>query len=244
MIEKVFGLPAGIDGLRSTGKLTLEDYDDVVIPLITDAVLTDRRLRCLVEIPDFAGITPAAAFEDISLGLQVLRAFDGCAVVTDMEWLADTTRVAAFLMPYPVRVFPAAQRAQAIAWLQGLPETARVTHEMRADGVLVVEATEPLRVQDVEELTTVVDSHLADHPTLRGIVVHAAALPGWENIAALAAHLRFIARHHRRIDRVAIVVDGNLAAIAARLVGLIVHAEIRHFPRNTLDAAVAWVATD
>ena len=244
MIEKVFGLPTGIDGLRSTGKLTLDDYDDVVIPLITGAVLADRRLRCLVEIPDFAGIAPAAAFEDISLGLQVLRAFDGCAVVTDLAWLADTTRVAAFLMPYPVRVFPTAQRAEAIAWLQSLPEVARLKHDMRADGVLVVEAPEPLRVQDIDELTSVVDGRLVDHPTLRGIVLHAAAVPGWENLAALAAHLRFIARHQRRIDRVAIVVGGVLPAIAARLVGLVVHARVRHFRRDALDAAISWAATD
>jgi len=105
VIEKILDLPPGIDGLRSTGKLTLEDYTQVVVPLVAGAVLDDRRLRCLVEIPDFAGISPDAAFEDLSLGVRVLRAFDGCAVVTDLEWLADTTRVAAFLMPYPVRVF-------------------------------------------------------------------------------------------------------------------------------------------
>jgi hypothetical protein len=242
MIETISGLPTGIDGLRSTGKLTLDDYADVVIPLIAGAVLDDRRLRCLVEIPDFAGITPEAAFADISLGLRVLRAFDGCAVLTDLEWLADTTRVAAFLMPYPVQVFPATQRAEAIAWLQSLPEAARLVHEMRADGVLVVEAAEPLRVQDVEELTSVVDSRLADHPALRGVVLHAAALPGWENLAALAAHLRFIARHQRRIDHVAIVVDGALAATAARLLDLIVHAEVRHFRRDALDAAITWAS--
>ena len=105
MIERIHGLPDGIDGVRCEGKLTREDYDAVVVPLLDAVEREHRGLRCLVEIPDFAGISPDAAFEDLSLGVRVLRAFDGCAVVTDLEWLADTTRVAAFLMPYPVRVF-------------------------------------------------------------------------------------------------------------------------------------------
>jgi hypothetical protein len=242
VIEKILDLPPGIDGLRSTGKLTLEDYTQVVVPLVAGAVLDDRRLRCLVEIPDFAGISPDAAFEDLSLGVRVLRAFDGCAVVTDLEWLADTTRVAAFLMPYPVRVFPAARRGEAIQWLQCLPEVARLTHEVRQDGVLVVEAGDPLRVQDIEELTSVVQARLAGHPSLRGMVLHAAALPGWENLAAFTAHLRFIGRHRHRIDRIAIVVDGALAAVAARLLDLVLHAEVQRFGRNDLDAAIAWAS--
>jgi len=99
-----------------------------------------------------------------------------------------------------------------------------------------------LRVQDLDELTSVVDGWLADHPSPRGMVLHAAALPGWENLAALTAHLRFIGRHRRTIDRVAIVVDGTLAAVAARLLDLVVHAEVRHFGRNDLDAAIAWAS--
>ena len=69
MIEKIPDLPAGIDGVRSSGKLTREDYDAVIVPLVDEALRDHRKLRCLVEIPDFAGITPSAAFEDISLGL-------------------------------------------------------------------------------------------------------------------------------------------------------------------------------
>ncbi|MGI5129964.1 STAS/SEC14 domain-containing protein [Pseudonocardia sp. CA-107938] len=242
MIEKILDLPPGIDGLRSSGKLTLDDYDRVVVPLVADALRDGRPLRCLVEIPDFAGITPAAAFEDMSLGLQVVRAFEGCAVVTDLDRLADTTRVAAFLMPYPVRVFPSAQRAEAIAWLQSLPELARLTHRIRPDGVLVVEVAEPLRVQDVDDLARVVDAWLADHPAPHGLVLHAPALPGWENVAALRAHLRFVARHHRTIDRVALVVGGVLPAVAARVAGLILHPQVRRFGRNDLAAATAWAA--
>jgi hypothetical protein len=218
MIEQIADLPAGIDGVRCSGKLTREDYDAVVVPLLDDALRTHRRLRCLVEVDSIEGITPAAAFEDARLGLRALGSFEGCAVVSDTAWIGEITRFAAFLLPYPVRVFSSDQRAQAIAWLAELPGSARITHRVLADaGVVVVEAADPLRVQDVEALAAVVDGWLTDHPSLHGLVLHARAFPGWENIGGLIKHLRFVLDHHRRIDKVALAVDGTLAGAAAAL---------------------------
>lgn len=96
-----------------------------------------------------------------------------------------------------------------IAWLAELAGSARITHRVLADaGVVVVEVADPLRVQDVEALATVVDGWLTDHPSLHGLVLHARAFPGWENIGGLIKHLLVVLDHHRRIDKVALAVDG------------------------------------
>src|ERR1700710_469932 len=100
MIEQIADLPAGIDGVRSSGKLTREDYDAVIVPLLDEALREHRRLRCLVEVDSIEGITPAAAFEDATLGMRALGLFEGCAVVSDLAWVAELTRFAAILMPY------------------------------------------------------------------------------------------------------------------------------------------------
>jgi len=121
MIEKIDGLPAGIDGVRSGGKITRDDYDAVVFPLVEGALRDHRRLRCLVEVPDFEGITPAAAWEDVTLGLRALGSFDGCAVVSDLGWVREVSRLTSFLMPCPARVFAQADRDEAVAWLLTLP---------------------------------------------------------------------------------------------------------------------------
>jgi hypothetical protein len=92
-------------------------YDVVIVPLLDEALRARRRLRCLVEGDSIEGITPAAAFEDATLGMRALGSFEGCAVVTGLPWIGDLTRFAAFLMPYPLRVFSPHQRVQAIAWL-------------------------------------------------------------------------------------------------------------------------------
>jgi stage II sporulation SpoAA-like protein len=244
MIEKIEGLPAGIDGVRCSGKLTRQDYDTVVVPLLADVQREHRRLRCLVEVDGFDGITPQAAFDDLRLGLRALGSFDGCAVVTDLAWVGQVLQLVRFLLPYPVRIFPAERRADAIAWLTGLPATPAITHRVLTEaGVVVVEVAEPLGVADVEALATVVDGWLAEHPTLHGLVLHAHAFPGWENVGGLVRHLRFVIGHHRHVDRVALAVDGALAAVAGTVAELVARPQVRRFTFDELDAAIEWASS-
>lgn len=243
MIERIQGLPTGVDGVRCNGKLTVEDYDAVVVPLLAEVQRQQRRLRCLVEIEGFDGITPSAAFEDVRLGLRALGSFDGCAVVSDLPWVGEVLQVVRFLMPYPVRVFPPDRRDEAIAWLAGLPCRPSITHRVLPEaGVVVVEVTEPLRVQDIDELATLVDGWLAEHPTLHGLVLHARAFPGWENLSGLVRHLRFVVGHHRQVDRLGLAVDGSLAAVAASVAELVAHPQVRRFAFDELPAATAWAS--
>ncbi len=243
-MEKIEGLPAGIDGVRCSGKITRADYDTVVVPLLDEVQREHRRLRCLVEVDGFDGITPEAAFEDVKLGLRALGTFDGCAVVSDLAWVGPVMQVAGFLMPYPLRIFTQDRRAEAVAWLEGLPAGPSITHRVLADaGVVVVEVAEPLRVEDVEALATVVDGWLAEHPALHGLVLHARAFPGWENVGGLVRHLRFVVGHHRHVDRVAFAVDGPLGTVAATIAELVAHPRVRHFGFDEMDAATAWAST-
>jgi hypothetical protein len=244
MIERIEGLPAGVDGVRCNGKLTREDYDAVVVPLLEQVQREQRRLRCLVEMDGFDGITPGAAFEDVRLGLRAMGSFDGCAVVSSLPWVGEVLRFVGFLLPYPVRVFPTDRRDEAIAWLTSLSGGPGITHRVLADtGVVVVEVAEPLRVQDVEALATVVDGWLTERPRLHGLVVHARAFPGWENVGGLVRHLRFVVGHHRHVDRIALAVDGPLAAMAATLAEVVAHPQVRRFDHDELDAAIAWAGT-
>ncbi|GAA2558940.1 hypothetical protein GCM10010210_36330 [Pseudonocardia hydrocarbonoxydans] len=95
--------------------------------------------------------------------MRAMRAFDGCAVVTDNHLVGDTSRVAAFLMPCPVRVFARGAPAAAVEWLTGLPTIATTTQRFVEPGVVVVEVSEPLRTEDLVRLGGVVDGWLADH---------------------------------------------------------------------------------
>jgi hypothetical protein len=216
----------------------------VVVPLLDEATRTGRRIRCLCQVgPEFRGLTPSAAWEDVRLGLRALRLFEACAVVSDLGWIRGSSRLAAFFMPCPVQVFGEHERDEAIKWLSSMPEQPGIEHRLILEsGVVVVEVSQPLRAPDFEALALTVDSWLDTHEQLQGLVLHARAFPGWENIGSLVRHIRFVRDHHRKIRRVAVVLDGPLGALAPELAEHFVQAEIRGFHADQLDDAVTWAA--
>ena len=230
MIEILTDVPPGVVGVRARGILTRDEYDTVVVPMLEEAERTKRRLRILCEVgADYRGLTPGALWEDLRLGTRALHLFDACAVVSDVTWIREATRLARFLMPCPVRVFAA------------LPEAPSISVRLdEQTGTVVVEAAAPLRGVDFDALAATVDPWLSTHETVAGVVFHARTVPGWENVTGLRRHLQFVREHHRRVRRVALAVDGVLPSLAPAVAGRLVAPEVRHFAYDALDDAVAW----
>jgi hypothetical protein len=242
MMERLTGLPKRIEGVKASGKLSKEDYVQVIEPMLDDARREGRHLRVVCEVgSDFQGFTPGAAWEDVRVGFRSLRLLDGFALVSDIAWMREATRASAFFMPCPVRTFPMGQRDQAVAWLAALPETAGTTHRMLADsGVLVVEVQSALRIQDFDALAVTADSWIEAHGNLAGLVLHAKKFPGWENLGSMMRHLEFVRDHQRKIRRIAICVDGQMANLAPELAKHFLQAEVQTFGYDGLDGAIAW----
>jgi hypothetical protein len=241
MIERDLGVPPGIDAVRAVGTLTRQDYDDVVVPLLDAAARDHRRLRLLCVVDEaFTGMTPAALWEDLRLGLTTLRHLAGCAVVSDLAWVRRATRMATFFLPAHVRVFGLAERDAALRWLADLPSVLADVRLHPDESVVVAEIDQPLRREDVHQIAGEVDDWLATHAELPGLVLHATMFPGWENVSGLLEHLRFVAGHQGRIQRVALVVAGPGLDLAAGVVGTVLHPEVRRF--TDLEDAVRWAA--
>ena len=81
-----------------------------------------------------------------------------------------------------------------------------------------------------------VDPFIASREKLRGVTVYARSFPGWESFGALVSHLKFVADHHRKIERIAAVSD-----IMPRIADHFVQAEIKHFDLAQKDQALAWL---
>ena len=244
MIEKLKDLPPGIDGVRAIGKISKKDYEEIFVPLLEEVRHVGRRVRFLYQFgPEFEGFTPGAAWEDAKIGLQNLRVFDGCAVVTDVGWIRDSTRIMGFLMPCPVRIFHNTELGEAIGWLTSLPEGPGISYRLLTDsGVIQIEVQGSLRAQDFDALALAADHWIEAHGSLQGLVIHAREFPGWENFGSLLHHLRFVRDHHQKVRRVALVSDAKLAILAPKIVEHFVQAEIRHFRYEDLDSAVSWAA--
>lgn len=243
MIEQLTDLPPDVDGLRARGRVTKEDYLQVLEPLLYRARREGRRIRLLYEFgPEFEGFTPGAAWEDARVGLQYLRLFERCAVVTDTDWIREASRFVGTMMPCPVRTFGVAERQEAIDWLSAPVEAVAVKHRLYPEeGVLVIEPERPLRREDFDAIALTVDPWIEAHGPLRGVVVRARSFPGWQDLGSLLRHLRFVRDYHRRVGRVALVADGKMAELAPKLGEHFVEADLRHFPYEEIDQAMAWV---
>jgi hypothetical protein len=108
-------------------------------------------------------------------------------------------------------------------------------------GIVIIMPAGPLEHKDFEYLTKEVDEHIERVGDLNGLIIHAKSFPGWENLEAFIDHIRFIKDHHRKIKRVAAVIDGTLTTIMPKLVNHFVSAEVKHFDYNEMDAARNWV---
>ena len=58
---------------------------------------------------------------------------------------------------------------------------------LKPEGILVLKPLSALSKQDFDGLSAAVDSYLADHANLRGVVVCSKGFPGWHRPHALCA---------------------------------------------------------
>jgi hypothetical protein len=115
-------LPPGVHGLDARSTVTSDDYAQVFAPLVNQLRRAGQRLRLLYQFgPGFSRITPGALWADSRLGVHYLPMLDGCALVTDVDWIREPGRGIAAWMPCPMQVYDTAYRDDATRWLAGLP---------------------------------------------------------------------------------------------------------------------------
>jgi hypothetical protein len=175
MLQRIENLPREIWGVRAIGKVSKSDYDSTMLPELDAARRDGHRLRLLYQFgSEFEGFTAGGAWEDARLGVQYLRLFERCAVVTDIDWIRTATKAAAAIMPCPVKVFANGEWNEAVAWLSAELQPS-VSYRMLPDrGVLVIEPHGPLSAHDFDVLSAETDAWIesGDSP-LTGIVIHA-----------------------------------------------------------------------
>ena len=122
MIERLEGMPAGTVGLRASGKLTRDEYREVLEPALREGIDTGE-LRLMFVLADFDGIEPAAIPEDVKTGLSAWlghhSAWKRFALVTDVEWVAKAMHMFAWMTPGEVRIYELDEAEDAKAWVAG-----------------------------------------------------------------------------------------------------------------------------
>ena len=123
-----------------------------------------------------------------------------------------------------------------------LEDIPMLSHDLRRDeGILVLKPDGPLEAADFETLAAHVDAYLEQNGTLHGVLVQAKSFPGWDSLSALISHVKFVANHHRKIERIAVVTDAEVLKVLPRIADHFVKAEIRQFDAGQSELAMAWI---
>ena len=116
MIKRMVNMPEGVIGFKAAGTLKAEDYREVVLPAIEEAAATGE-VRFVIVIPEFAGFTPGALWQDLKVGVKHFGAWKKIALVTDVEWMSQLTALFGWMTPGDVKCFSLAGQAAAIDWV-------------------------------------------------------------------------------------------------------------------------------
>jgi hypothetical protein len=120
VIARMDGMPPGTIGLTASGKLTRDDYRDVLEPALAEGI-GSGELRLLFVLTDFDGLEPGAWAEDVKTGARAMgrdhSAWKRLALVTDVDWVATATRTFAWMTPGEVLVRGLDGLDEAKAWV-------------------------------------------------------------------------------------------------------------------------------
>jgi hypothetical protein len=118
MIEILPSLPKNIAAFRATGKVTKEDYQQVMVPKVNELVSSTGELNFFflidTELNDF---TLGAWFQDALLGLKHLASWKRAAIVIDNSNARKFTDAFSILAPGEFRGFPKEQYSEALEWV-------------------------------------------------------------------------------------------------------------------------------
>ena len=119
MIKTLDGFPDSVIALAAEGRVTTQDYEEVLIPRVNRALAGHGKVRLYYELGgSLDGIDAGAAWEDFRIGLEHFRRWERMAVVTDVHWIRMTLNAFRFVVPGKLRVFDTSHVAEARSWIR------------------------------------------------------------------------------------------------------------------------------
>lgn len=119
MIEILDNMPPGALGVRASGKLTAEDYEQVLAPAIEKLLESADGLRVVLQFDgdEDLRLTPGAVWDDFKLGAGQGRNWKRLAILTDSHALERAMRLIGWMFPGEVRIFAESEMEAAKAWV-------------------------------------------------------------------------------------------------------------------------------
>lgn len=117
MIRLLGDMPAGVLGLEAVDDVEKEDYENVIVPAVKQAVAEHGKVRVVYVLgPEFDEYEREAVWEDLKLGVSNPAAFERMAIVTDARWAGPAVKIFSVLWPGQARAFPLSDLESAKRW--------------------------------------------------------------------------------------------------------------------------------
>jgi hypothetical protein len=117
MIRILRDMPPGVLGFEALDDVDEEDYQNILVPAIEQAVAEHGKVRIVYVLgPKFDEYEAEAVWEDLKLGARYPASFDRIALVTDAKWAVPALKVFSILWPGQARAFPTAELDDAKRW--------------------------------------------------------------------------------------------------------------------------------
>ncbi|MBP0481265.1 STAS/SEC14 domain-containing protein [Sagittula salina] len=224
--------------IRLSGKITDDDYEDVLVPALEAAIEAHDRVRLLVEIADFKGYELDALVEDARIGLKHWNGFDRVAVVSGVTLLNRVIKGFSLLYPCPVAVFAPGEADEARRWLR--ESLGAIHQEDLGDGVLRVALMGKLEASAYEGEAEDLNAFVRAHDGFR-MLLDLREFDGWQGLGAIGRHFRLVRDHKAALRKAAIVGDAGWQKLAVRAGREVLGVDAEFFDADSFDAAVAWL---
>jgi hypothetical protein len=119
MLEIDRNTDGNVLSVRAHGRVTGKDYEEVLIPALEERIARFGRVRILYTIGrDFSGVTVGAMWSDAKAIIRHLNAIERAAVITDVRWMTNLTRLFSVILHYPVKAYGPQMSVEAQAWIR------------------------------------------------------------------------------------------------------------------------------
>ena len=105
--------------LKAVGKLTDQDYKDVLIPHLDSIIREHGKVRLLLDMGDnFHGWEAAALWDDTRFGITHRNNFSKMGGISGPRWVEWGLKLAAMVVSGEIRSFSPGEREEALNWIK------------------------------------------------------------------------------------------------------------------------------
>ena len=111
------GVP-NIVGLKINDKLTGEDYEKSLLPLLDEVIAQQGKIKLYVDMTGYNGIDISAFWHDFNFSIRNWSNFDRIAIVGMRDWMEALTKLMSAVVPVELKMFDVDEGDDAWKWIK------------------------------------------------------------------------------------------------------------------------------